>query len=109
MQTQSALAISGTRSRLYRQYFTPDEIRRLDAAPPDTALSDIYVIRAFLARVLAAAARIKLTLKQRLAMLAAFCQAALTLASLVRIEFKLQPEPVDPLLEMIVLKPGELL
>jgi hypothetical protein len=132
------------RSPLYRQYFTPEEIRRLDACPPDGVASDIYLLRTLLRRVLAAAsgqrafgrtshsrassqilrafrgpilrppgpgtggrrhsfrkeAQGKLTFKQRLSMLTAFCQAALTLAALARIHWQSSdhgPES-DPLL-----------
>jgi hypothetical protein len=90
------LPFGRSRSRLYRQFFTPEEIRRLDAAPPESALSDIYLLRHLLRRLLASASKLKLTFKQRLAMLAALCQAALTLASLVRIHYKQQPEPLGP-------------
>jgi hypothetical protein len=80
-------------SRLYRRFFTAEEIRRLDATPADSLASEIHALRLLLARVLAATERIKLTLKQRLSMLTAFCRVALTLASLVRFEFKQQPAP----------------
>ncbi|HET6846123.1 MAG TPA: hypothetical protein VFH29_04775 [Anaerolineales bacterium] len=84
-------------SRLYRQYFTAEEIRLLDATPADTLATEIHALRLLIRRVLAASARMKLSLKHHLKMLAAFCQAALTLASLVRFEFKQQPEPPNPL------------
>ena len=93
MNAATAYPLFPAKSRLYRQYFTPAEIRRLDATPPDRAASDIYLLRLLLRRVLAASSKVKLTLKHRLSMLSAVCHAALTLASLVRIEFKLQPEP----------------
>jgi hypothetical protein len=95
----NSLLLSTTKSRLYRQFFTREEIRRLDATPPDSAASDIYLLRTLLRRALAASSTIKLSLNQHLAMLAAFSQAAVSLASLVRIHFKQQPEPPDlPLL-----------
>lgn len=84
-----------TRSRLYRQFFTPNEIRRLDAIPCDSLVSEIHALRLLLRRVLAASSKMRLTLKHRLEMLSAFCQAALSLAAFVRFEFKQQPEPPD--------------
>ena len=89
--------ISPPKCRLYRRFFTAEEIRRLDATPADSLVSEIHAMRLLLARVLASAERIKLTLKQRLNMLLAFCHAALTLATLVRFEFKNQPDPPTPL------------
>jgi hypothetical protein len=82
---------------LYRQFFTPEECKTLDRCPPDSAVSEIYLLRALIARVLASARKVRLTLKHRFSMLTAFCQAALTMASLARFEHKARPA-ADPIL-----------
>jgi hypothetical protein len=93
--------------RLYRQFFTREECQMLDATPPMSAVHEIYLLRVLMTRVLAAAranerpASIahsvstrkrsqRLSLKQGLSMLTAFCGAALTMASLARFEHKAQ-------------------
>jgi hypothetical protein len=70
---------------LYRQYFTKTECRLIDSTPLTSALSEISLIRIMLLRILAAAYRSrKIALEQHLAMLQAFSQAGLVLASLAR-------------------------
>jgi hypothetical protein len=85
---------------LYRQYFTPEECRLLDSCDLDSASSEIDLIRLLIARVLAAARRLRLTLKHHFSMLVAFCQAAITMAALARIEYKRNPPP-DPILAIL--------
>ena len=103
-------------SNLYRQFFTPEECNALDRCDPDSAVSEIALLRILITRVLASARaseaqpsiahpwakrpkdrRINLTLRHRFSMLTAFCQAAVTMASLARFEFKRNPPP-DPIL-----------
>jgi hypothetical protein len=87
-------------SRLYRQFFTREECSMLDRFPLESAVSELSLLRILLVRVLAAAKKTRLTLKHRFSMLAAFCQAALTMASLARFEFKHQ-EPGPDLLDLL--------
>lgn len=76
-------------SPIYRQFFTADEIRDLDATPLDSAVSEIAILRVLITRVLASIAnKRKPTIQSRLGMLIAFCQAAASIASLARLEFK---------------------
>jgi hypothetical protein len=75
--------------RLYRQFFTAAECRMLDSSPPESALSDIALLRILLARVLSAAkARARLSLEDHFSMLTAFCRTARTMASLARLNAK---------------------
>ena len=86
---------------LYRQYFTPAEIARLDATPRDDLTSEINLLRVLFARVLAASQKAKeLTLKQRAAIVTAFSRASLALARLVRGQAQLH-HPLDDLWKAI--------
>jgi hypothetical protein len=82
---------------LYRQFFTAEECDLLDRTPPDSALSEISLLRVLISRLLADARRVKMTLKRHFSMLSAFCQATSTMASLARIEFQHQGPPLSPL------------
>jgi len=82
---------------LYRQFFTSEECRRLDRTPPDSAVSEISLLRVLISRLLAAAKRVKMTIKRHFSMLSAFCQATSTMASLARFEFHRQGPPISPL------------
>jgi hypothetical protein len=94
-------AFPGSAPSLYRQYFTPAECRLIDSTPLSSALGEIGLIRIMLLRILAAAHRLrKITLEQRLAMLQAFSNAGLVMASLVRVHHVLFP-PTNPLLEAL--------
>ena len=76
-------------SPLYRQFFTADEIRLLDATPLDSPVSEIAILRVLITRVLASIAhKRKPSLESLLGILIAFCQTVATIASLARIEFK---------------------
>jgi hypothetical protein len=82
---------------LYRQFFTPEECDRLDRTPPDSALSEISVLRVLISRLLAAARRVEMTIKRHFSMLSAFCQATSTMASLASFELQQQGPPLSPL------------
>jgi hypothetical protein len=83
---------------IYRQFFTADEIRDLDAAALTGAVSEIAMLRVLIARVMAAVRRkTGLSLESRLAMLVAFCHAAATVASLARLESRRREPPPSPL------------
>jgi hypothetical protein len=82
---------------LYRQFFTSEECDRLDRTPPDSALSEISLLRILISRLLETARRVKMTIKRHSSMLSAFCQATSTMASLARFEFKQQGPPLSPL------------
>ena len=85
-------------SPIYRQYFTPDEIRALDDSTLGSAVSEIAILRILITRVLAAVrAQASLSLESRLAILIAFCHAAATLASLARLEVKRRGPPPSAL------------
>ena len=78
---------------LYRPYFTPQEIRMLDATQPTDLSSEINLLRVLIARVLAARQRLhELALAQHAALLATFSAAGLVLAALVRQQCKLHPD-----------------
>jgi hypothetical protein len=101
MLSSRSLDIAAAPSPLYRQFFTAAECRALDSSPPESALSEISLIRIMLLRPLAAAHHLrKITLDQRLAMLRAFSHAGLVLASLVRLHQRLFP-PTNPLLDAL--------
>jgi hypothetical protein len=82
---------------LYRQFFTPEECDRLDRTPPDSAISEISLLRILISRLLDTARRVKMTIKRHACMLSAFCQATSTMAALARFEFKHQGPPLSPL------------
>jgi hypothetical protein len=85
MIASTAASPWSTPPQIYRQFFTPAECKMLDAAPQDSALSEISLIRILLMRALAAAHRLRtLSIKQHIDMLIAFSGAGLILASLVR-------------------------
>jgi hypothetical protein len=84
--------------QLYRQFFTAQECARLDGIDPDSPLHEISMLRILMTRLLAAASRGKQTLERLSAMLAAFCRAGCTIASLARIYYRQQGPPPDPLL-----------
>ncbi len=80
---------------LYREYFTPEERRMLDATPRDDLTSEINLMRVLVARVLAASQQARdLALKQHAAMLAAFSSAGMVIARLVRLQLELH-DPMD--------------
>ncbi len=72
---------------LYREYFTPEERKMLDATPRGDLTSEINLLRVLVARVLAASQQARdLALKQHAAMLAAFSAAGKTIARLVLLQ-----------------------
>jgi hypothetical protein len=74
----------------------------LDSCSPDSALSEISLLRVLLMRLLAASRRrASFSLKRHLSMLAAFGQAGLILASLVRYESRSDLARGDPVLEAL--------
>jgi hypothetical protein len=91
------------RGRLYRQFFTAQECDWLDGIDPESPLHEINLLRILSTRLLAAASRGKQTLERLGSMLAAFCGAGCTLASLARIYYKQQGPPPDPLLAELAL------
>jgi hypothetical protein len=97
-------SLSSPPPRLYRQHFTREECDRLDSISPDSALSEISLLRILISRLLSAARRVKMTIERHAAMLSAFCQTAGTLASLARFEFKQQGSP--PSLLDLLYPPG---
>jgi hypothetical protein len=104
-------------SPLYRQFFAPAEIHELEETSLESGAGEIALLRILITRVLAASGerafarhsartRVRkvspgqkpgLTLASRLAILAAFCQTAATIASLAREEFK-RRDPLPPAL-----------
>ena len=84
-------------SDLYRQFFAPAECRRLDETPPESALSELALLRVLIARLLGVGKRGRITLARRFSMLVAFSQSAVTMASLARIERQVNP-PEDAVL-----------
>ncbi len=80
---------------LYREYFTAEERRMLDATPRDDLTSEINLMRVMVARVLAASKQARdLALKQHAAMLAAFSAAGKTIARLVLLQLDLH-DPME--------------
>ncbi len=80
---------------LYREYFSREERKMLDATPRDDLTSEINLMRVFIARVLAASKQAReLTLKQHAAMLAGFSAAGKTIARLVLLQLELH-DPMD--------------
>jgi hypothetical protein len=86
------------RGRLYRQFFTAQECARLDSTDPDSPVHEINLLRILITRLLAAAGRGRQTFERLADMLAAFCHAGRTMASLARIYYKQHGPPPDPLL-----------
>ncbi len=86
---------------LYRQYFTPAEIARLDQTDRNDLTSEINLLRVLLARVLEAAQKAKeLSLKQHTHIVSAFSHAGISLARLVRVQAELH-HPLDALWQAI--------
>ncbi len=86
---------------LYRQYFTPAEIARLDQTERQDLTSEINLLRVLLARVLEACQHAKdLSLKQHTAIVSVFSHAGLSLARLVRVQAELH-HPLDDLWQAI--------
>ncbi len=80
---------------LYREYFTPEERKMLDATPRDDLTSEINLLRVMVARVLAASKQARdLALKQHAKMLAAFSAAGKTIARLVLLQLELH-DPME--------------
>jgi hypothetical protein len=108
MFTPAVIPLSPAPPRIYRQYFTAEERKMLDASPLDSAISEISLLRILLLRLLAAAGERAsgeprkslrqgalgarrtrpLSIGRRLSMLSAFSGAALIMASLVRFHDK---------------------
>lgn len=95
MLASAALAPIGSsesRPLLYRRFFTAAECQALDAFAPETALSEINLIRILLSRCIAASRglpkRGAAGLVKRLLLLTAFSHAALIIASLSRFQEK---------------------
>ncbi len=91
---------------LYRDFYSPRELSRLAAAPgPDTALSEINLLRIMLRRIMASVARKarQLSLEKHLSMLAAIGYSGEMIASLVRFDHHYLSSNifVDPLLASI--------
>jgi hypothetical protein len=87
--------------RLYRQFFTAQECAWLDGIDPESPVHEINLMRLLMTRLLAAASKGKQTLERLATMLAAFCQAGCTMASLARIHHKQHGPPPDPFLEAL--------
>ncbi len=86
---------------LYRQYFTPQEIARLDQTERQDLTSEIHLLRVLLARVLEACQHAKdLTLRQHTALVSVFSHAGLSVARLVRVQAALH-HPLDELWQAI--------
>ncbi len=80
---------------LYREYFTPEERRMLDATPRDDLTSEINLLRVLTARLLAASQQAhEITLQTHARMLAAFSAAAKTIARLVLLQLDLH-DPME--------------
>jgi hypothetical protein len=89
--------------RLYRQFFSAEECARLDAIDPESPLHELNLLRVLMTRLLAVASRGRQPLERLADMLAAFCRAGCTMASLARIWHKQQGPPPDPLLAELAL------
>ena len=80
---------------LYRQYFTPEEIAFLDHTDRNDLTSEINLLRALLARLLAACQHAQDSpLKQQTAILSAFSQAGAAIARMLRLQVQLH-NPLD--------------
>ncbi len=80
---------------LYREFFTAEERRMLDATPRDDLTSEINLLRVLVARVLEASQHARdVALKQHAAMLAAFSAAGKTIAGLVLLQLELH-DPME--------------
>ncbi len=80
---------------LYREYFTAEERKMLDATPRDDLTSEINLLRVLVARVLEASQQARdLALKQHAAMRAAFSHAGKTIARLVLLQLELH-DPME--------------
>ena len=89
--------------RLYRQFFTAEECARLDDIDPGSPLHELNLLRVLMTRLLEAASRGRQNLERLADMLAAFCRAGGTVASLARIYYKQQGPPPDSLLAELAL------
>ncbi len=79
---------------MYREHFTPSEIRLLDATPLNDISSEIHLLRLLLSRLLEAASHAKnLALKDHAAILDAISRASWAMGCLVRLHAHLH----DPL------------
>lgn len=95
---------------LYREFFTREEQCLLDSTPVESALSEIYLYRHLLRRLLAALRhKPRLSLKSQLQVLAAIGNAGLILAALVRFHWHTTERrgALDPELLAFAAREGE--
>ncbi len=88
------------RPRIYRRHFTPAECLWLDRLSDEDGRSELNLLRVLLSRVIASAAKRRVSSWSGLAaLLSVFSLSTLNIAALVRIRLDLSLDDLDPRLD----------
>jgi hypothetical protein len=93
-------------SLIYRRFFTPSELRRLDSGRLLTLSHEICLIRILLSRLLAAAStELRKSIAAELELLRVVASSGRALALLIRLELKIAPDARDDWLAWFASQP----